>query len=157
MPVPEQAENPIRKSRFRTLIHVKRIVGTDPETARVQALIGGGWNQRRRLSMPLKSLPKDIQSQIEPETILFGKVDLAATRGSELKPTDIQLGPTQEEVDEMFDRDPDLAWLKTGADELYPHGFWKADEWNTGLMFRKYPDGSIHEIERIDTPPLPRD
>jgi hypothetical protein len=151
----EKVDQPVRESRFRTLIHVKRVIGSNPETARVQALLSG-WGKRRRLTMPLNSLPEGIQQQIEPDTILFAQVNLAAEKGSQLKPTDIQLGPTQEEVDEMFDRDPDLAWLKTGADELYPHGFWKADEWNTGLMFRKYPDGSIHEIERIDTPPLPR-
>lgn len=156
MSKPDQFKDGIRESRFRTLLHVQRVIGINPETSRVQALVPG-WGERRRLTMRLNSLPEDIQPHIEPDTILFAKVNLAATKGSELKPTHVELGPTEEDVDKMLSNNPDLAWLKTGPDALYPHGFWKADEWDTGLMFRKYTDGSIHEIERIDSPPLSTD
>jgi hypothetical protein len=100
--------------------------------------------------MQFNSLPEQVRSGIGVDTILFAKVNFAASKSSELNPSNIELGPTNAELDQVFANDPYLAWLNNNPEQLYPHGFWEEDKWGTGLMYRKYPDGRIHEIVRTD-------
>ena len=130
--------------RWRTLIHVQRIIGNKPETSRVQATVPG-WDSRKRLSFPFRSLPEAIQSEVGKDTMLFARVDMSADKGSQLQPSDFELGPTEEEVRNSIGID-DPDWLKVSPEVTYKDGWWEEDPWGTGVEYRKFPDGIIREI-----------